>query len=103
MFSAVCLTKDMWDATNYARLWSEKEQESIDSMLQDALGHIAETHFMLESMWAWNIIKAPGFRSVITEVRYALISLRKALLEVELYIYTQTTGGKIDGNDKCRI
>lgn len=104
MFSAVCLTKDMWDATNYARLWPEQEHDIIDHLLQDALAHIAETHYMLESMWAWDSMGKSAFRSVTNELKYALLALRKALLEVEVYIYTQTTGGKKqDGDEKCRV
>jgi hypothetical protein len=96
-FSAVCLTKDMWDATNYSRLWTEASHSKVDHILQEALGHIAETHYMIESMWAWDKFTEAAYRSVKTELSYGVTTLRKALLEVEYYLYTMNEG-EPDGN-----
>ena len=38
LFSAVCLSKEMWDAVNYARLWPESNHEKINEILSEALG-----------------------------------------------------------------
>lgn len=91
-FSAVCLTKDMWDATNYARLWTEASHDAIDEIMQEALSHIAETHYMVESMWAWDKFTETAYRSVKTELSYSIAELRKALLEVEYYLYKMNEG-----------
>lgn len=99
-FSALCLTKDMWDATNFARLWPEYNHQLIDGMLQDAMSHIAEVHYMLESMWAWDKFTEQAIRSVTVELEYSISALQKALMEVEYYIYTLT--GEQNGDDESR-
>lgn len=98
-FSAVCLTKDMWDATNYARLWPETNHMSIDSMLQDALANIAESHYMIETMWAWDKFTERGMQNVAQELSYGITNLKKALLETEHYLYTLEEG-EPNGDDE---
>lgn len=87
-FSALCRSKDIWDATNYARLWSEKHHSHIDALLCDALSHEAEVHYMLESMWVWDNYSEPAMRSITQENDYATSFITKALVEVEEYLNT---------------
>jgi hypothetical protein len=87
-FSMLCLSKDMWDATNYARLWSEAYHTEIDSQLQEALAHIAEVHYMIESMWAWDKFTLVACKNVATEIEYAIAKLREALVNTEVYLST---------------
>lgn len=97
-FSMLCLSKDMWDATNYARLWSEGNHMEIDAMLQDSLSHIAEVHYMIESMWAWDKFTLIAMKNVATEVELAITKLQEALVAIEYYIYN--IGEKPNGNDE---
>ncbi len=94
-FSALCLSKDMWDAVNYSRLWSEKNHPHVDALLCDALSHVAEVHYMIESMWVWDNYSQPAMRSITQENGYATSFVTKALVEVEQYINTigDTNGG----------
>jgi hypothetical protein len=97
-FSMLCLSKDMWDATNYARLWTEGNHEEIDSLLQEALGHVAEMHYMIESMWAWDKFTLIAIKNVATEVEYAIAKLQEALVATEFYIYD--LGDRTNGNEE---
>jgi hypothetical protein len=99
-FSAVCLTKDMWDATNFARLWPEANHQRIDVILQDALSHIAEAHYMIESMWAWDRFTETAMTNVAREISEGITFLKRALLETEYYLYTLQ--GEKDGDDESR-
>jgi len=91
-FSALCLTKDMWDATNYARLWPEANHQATDSLLQDAMSHIAEAHYMVESMFAWDKFTIPALTNVSNELLTGIGFLRKAYVEVEIYLATCAEG-----------
>lgn len=86
-FSMLCLSKDMWDATNYARLWSEGNHTEIDTILQEALSHVAEVHYMIESMWAWDKFTLTAMKNVASETELAIVKLREALVATEFYIY----------------
>jgi hypothetical protein len=96
-FSALCMSKDMWDAVNYARLWSEKNHPLADALLNDALSHLAEVHYMIESMWVWDNFSKTAMRSVTQENTYATSFITKALIEVEHYI---NTIGEPNGDDE---
>jgi hypothetical protein len=100
-FSAMCVSKDMWDATNFARLWTEAEHQPIDIMLQDALSHVAETHYMIDSAHAWDKFTPYVMRNLSQELEAALYYLRNALVEVEFYLTNMGEGDK-DGDDESR-
>ncbi len=101
-YSAMCLTKDMWDATNFARLWPESNHMAIDTMLQDTLSHIADTHYMIESAHAWETFTPYVMRNLSQELEAALYLLRQALVEVEYYLAMMGEGDK-DGDDEGRV
>ena len=91
LFSEVCESKDIWDCTNYARLWPEEHHAKVDELLQDALSHISDAHFMIEGVYAMG----PGeegkryrtvFPKVTQEVKYALDLVKEAIGLLDLYI-----------------
>lgn len=51
LFSEVCLSKDLWDAINYARLWPEAHHDKINHLLHDALSRVSDAHFMIEGVY----------------------------------------------------
>lgn len=87
MFSAMCTAKEMWDAVNYARLWTEENHEEFDSYLQEALGHLADAFFMIESMWAWKVTKRTAMSSVSNSIKLALNRIRTTITGLDWYIY----------------
>lgn len=99
LFSEVCFSKDMWDAVNYARLWPESNYPDVDAILQNALSHIAEAHYMIDHVYhnatAADIQAAMprAYRSITTEVREGLVFIREAIMLIDNYI-DDTLGGK---------
>ena len=91
LFSEVCESLDLWNATNYARLWPEKYHEEIDHLLQDALNRLGDVHFMIESVYYWG----PGddfirykrtFPKIANEIRFALDMIKEAIALVDAFI-----------------
>ena len=101
MFSAMCLAKEMWDATNFARLWSESNHEEVDTYLQEALGHLADAFFMVESMWAWEKTTITAHASVSNSLKLGLNRIRKAIVTIDWYIYNLSSDGGADGTNSC--
>lgn len=97
IFSAVCLSKDIWDATNFARLWSETNSEEIDTYLQNALSNLADAHYMLESMWGWDKMTPTALASVAGSLRVGLGDLGEANVALNWYIYQLQEGN--DGDE----
>ena len=98
LFSEVCFSKDMWDAVNYARLWPESNYPEVDAILQDALGHAAEAHYMIDHVYHTTQAGDPpkfhvAYRSITFEVREALTFIKKAIILIDEYI-NNTLGGK---------
>lgn len=91
LFSEVCESKDIWDCVNYARLWPEANHVKIDHLLQDALAHISDAHFMIEGVWCYG----PGedgrryrtvFPKIANEIRLALDLIIEAIDLMNEYI-----------------
>jgi hypothetical protein len=91
LFSEVCESKDIWDATNYARLWPEAHHDKINHLLQDALAHISDAHYMVEGVYCLG----PGeegkryktvFPNVVKDIQFALSLVREALELLHDYI-----------------
>jgi hypothetical protein len=98
LFSEVCLSKDMWDAVNYARLWPETNHPEADHLLQEALGNLGDAHYMIDELHhraAGNIPTktSTAYVSVINEVREALAHIKEAIVLIDNYIDT-VLGGK---------
>jgi hypothetical protein len=98
LFSEVCESLDLWNATNYARLWPERHHSKIDQILQDALAHISDTHFMIEGVYCLG----PGeeqkryknaFPKIVQEVRYAIKLVKEAIELLDIYIEENLGGG----------
>ena len=87
MFSAMCTIKEMWDATNFARLWTEAHNEEIDALLQEALGYFADAFFMIESLWAWEKMTKTGIIHIVQSLKLGLNLVRKSINELDWYIY----------------
>lgn len=101
MFSAMCTVKEMWDATNFARLWSEKNHPEIDHTLQDALSEICDAFYMIESLWEWDQFSKQGILSIVNSLKLGLNSIRQAINELDYYIYyLYHDEGEEDGNEK---
>lgn len=97
LFSEVCFSKEMWDATNYARMWPESFCPEVDTLLQNALGHISTAHTMIEHVHVVGAKKYNrAYLSIITETREALSYLKRAIILIDTYI-ADTLGGK-DGD-----
>ena len=96
LFSEVCLSKDMWDCINFARLWPETHYQEVDCMLQDALAHVADAHFMIEGAWAWgnedNQVYANTFPKIERDLQFAIDYLQEALELIDKYIYDNFGG-----------
>jgi hypothetical protein len=98
LFSEVCFSKDMWDATNYARLWPEAHYPEVDAILQDALGHLGEAHYMIDHVYHNAVDVTPktmprAYQSITVEVRAALTFIREAIMLIDNYV-DDTLGGK---------
>ena len=96
LFSAVCFSKEMWDAVNFARLWPESNHAKINEVLSDALGHLGDTHFMIESVYAWGerVQTDTTFRNIEMDIKKALTLIRKAILLTDDYINDSMGGGE---------
>jgi hypothetical protein len=86
LFSEVCL-------------WPESNYPDVDAILQNALSHIAEAHYMIDHVYhnatAADIQAAMprAYRSITTEVREGLVFIREAIMLIDNYI-DDTLGGK---------
>jgi len=82
LFSEVCESKDLWDACNYARLWPEEHYDKVDHLLQDALSHISDAHFMIEGVYVWGddgTRYKRAFPNIVNEIRFALSLVKEAI------------------------
>ncbi len=103
LFSEVCFSKDMWDATNYARLWTESNYPVVDATLQDALGHIGEAHYMIDHVYHSTLDGVPknihkAYNSITVEVRAGLVFIREAIMLIDTCI-DEALGGKHGNSD----
>ena len=101
LFSETCASKDMWDAVNYARLWPESNHPEADHILQEALGHLGDAHYMIEEVYfrtteGASIKTTTAYVSIINEVRFAMSLIKKAVILIDQYIGS-ALGGKQRG------
>ncbi len=98
LFSEVCLSKDLWDSVNYARLWPETNHPEADHLLQEALGNLGEAHCMIDGLHYRAACNIPtkvniAYVNIINEVRAALAHIKEAVMLIDNYI-DDTLGGK---------
>ncbi len=101
LFSEVCLSKDLWDSINYARMWPESNYPTVDAILQDALGHVGEAHYMIDHVYHSTLDGVPkkihrAYNSITVEVRAGLVFIREAIMLIDTCI-DDALGGKQDG------
>jgi hypothetical protein len=98
MISLICDTKDAWDATNFARLWPEREHPKIDTRLQDALAHIADAHYMIEDTYVrkGHLTQSASHYSV-NDLKHAVNILDEVYIAIDHYINDKMEG--IDEDD----
>lgn len=88
MLSLICDVKDMWDAVNFARLWPEAQHAPIDELLETALSHLAEVHFMVEGAFELKgYIPNGTARLVRNEMLFALELIKGSIEEIEQYVH----------------
>ncbi len=93
MISLICDTKDMWDATNFARLWPEREHTKIDARLQVALGHIADAHFVIEDTYVKKgYLTQSAARYSINDLKSAVTVLDEVYIVIDHYIHNKMEG-----------
>ena len=98
LFSELCFSKDMWNAVNYARLWPEAHYPEVDAILQDALGHLGDAHYMIDHVYHSTLDGVPkkvhrAYNSITIEVRAGLVFIREAIMLIDNYI-DDALGGK---------
>lgn len=91
LFSEICLSKDTWDCINYARLWPETHYPEVDSLMQDALSHIADAHYMTDGAFCWgpgedNKVYKHAFPKIAADMKFAIDLLKQALDLIDDYI-----------------
>lgn len=101
MLSLICDTKDMWDATNFARLWPESNHEYIDTRLQDAMAHLAEAYWVIEGSFEWRgHLTESATRYSLHDLKIAVNMLGEAYEALNAYISDFLE--EVDGTDEGR-
>ncbi|NIW52134.1 MAG: hypothetical protein GWN17_07915 [Candidatus Korarchaeota archaeon] len=81
---------DMRNAVNFARLWTAEHSPRLDQELLDAISHLSNAYYMLNSSNALGDISSSTCLNVRNDLMSATRCIRKVALEMEYIIDTTT-------------